>query len=77
MINVIYLYLLTLDDDDDCITGDVRLEDGNATAGRVELCLGGVWGTICRNNWDEIDATVVCSQLGLGKGSTLNKRMDE
>ena len=52
----------------DCIDGSVRLVDGtnyNATAGRVEYCVGGLWGTVCNYKWGTTDATVVCRQLGL------------
>lgn len=35
--------------------------------GRVELCLDGVWGTICDNAWTDFDATVVCHQLGYSR----------
>lgn len=34
--------------------------------GRVELCLDGMWGTICDNFWGNAEATVVCNQLSLG-----------
>ena len=49
-----------------CSERQVRLVDGlSQLDGRVEICLGGVWGTVCDENWDSNDATVVCRQLGL------------
>ena len=34
----------------------------------MEICINGVWGTVCDRNWDNNDARVVCRQLGYGGG---------
>ena len=47
------------------VEGEIRLEGGTTSReGRVEMCSGGVWGTVCDNNWGTSDARVVCRQLG-------------
>ena len=48
-----------------CTHGDVRLAGGsNRREGRVEVCVGGIWGTICYDGWGSTDSGVVCRQLG-------------
>ena len=48
-----------------CVEGDIRLVGGtSALEGRVELCRGFLWGTVCDSNWNAVDARVVCRQLG-------------
>ncbi len=48
-----------------CTQGDIRLQGGTSTQGRVEICNNNVWGTVCDDFWDSTDARVACRQLGL------------
>ncbi|XP_064608192.1 scavenger receptor cysteine-rich type 1 protein M160-like [Liolophura sinensis] len=43
---------------------EVRLVGGNRKAGRVELRIGNVWGTICSQGFSDREAGVVCQKLG-------------
>ena len=46
----------------------MRLADGPATGqGRVEVCVDQHWGTVCDDGWTDIDASVVCKQLGFSR----------
>ena len=35
--------------------------------GRVEVCIGGNYGTVCDDNWGITDASVVCYRLGFSR----------
>lgn len=48
-----------------CEHGDVRLTGSSyTTVGQIEVCINGSWGTICSDNWRDVDASVVCKYLG-------------
>ncbi len=48
-----------------CVEGEIRLAGtGSPLFGRVEVCVGGIWGTVTDDLWSSVDTNVVCRQLG-------------
>jgi len=48
-----------------CVNGNVRLVGSSVSGeGTVEICVNGMYGTVCDDRWDELEASVVCRQLG-------------
>ena len=61
---MIHIYLVPNLNNTECTDGDLRLRDGtNQFEGRVEVCLNGVFGTVCDDGWGITDGDVVCGLL--------------
>ena len=57
----------------ECSSGDLRLVGGERKSeGRMEICVGGFWGTVCDMYgwWRREEARVVCRQLNLTTSGT-------
>ena len=72
--NYSYCHVNVIGQSRSCATdedGDVQIYPTNSfgrNAGRVEICMGGVWGTIAADSvatpWSEKNAQVACIQAG-------------
>uniref|UniRef100_A0A1X7T6A2 Uncharacterized protein n=1 Tax=Amphimedon queenslandica TaxID=400682 RepID=A0A1X7T6A2_AMPQE len=50
-----------------CTDGEIKIipySSYSKLIGRLEVCVNGVWGVICRDFFDDNDAAVACTQLG-------------
>ena len=73
MQNNIMLLLFIISHLAPCGNGDLRLVGGNVDQeGRVEICIGNIWGTVCDDFWGNTDAQVVCGKLGYLKTGMSN-----
>lgn len=70
-INLSLLLIYFPDANNTCTDGDMRLADGEApNEGRLEVCFFNHWGTVCDDNFGNIEAQLVCRELGFPEEGT-------
>lgn len=48
-----------------CTNDTLRLVNGyKKYTGRLEICINGVWSTVCNDSWTNTNTQVACRQLG-------------
>ena len=62
----------------ECVDGSILLFNGSQvstdfTEGTVLVCQSNVYGTVCDDYWDELEAIVVCRKLEHSEGILLRK----
>ncbi|GLI60548.1 hypothetical protein VaNZ11_002705 [Volvox africanus] len=50
----------------------LHLDGSSTSSGRLSVCLKGTWGSICDDQWDDLDASAACRQLGFSGGTALS-----
>ena len=56
---------LYTDANNTCTAGDMRLVGGETpNEGRLEVCFVNHWGTVCDDDFDAHEASLVCRELG-------------
>lgn len=64
-IKICSVILVFIVDPGTCTDGQLRLIDGLIDQeGRLEVCVGGVWGGVCGAQFGASDAYIACKDLG-------------
>ena len=48
----------------------------HANYGELQILVDGRWGTVCDDNWTNVNTDVVCLQLGYNDGGTMSSGSD-